>query len=530
MTAVRRGWLYALNGDGISRQGPRIVEGAAAVCAVLDQVAGANAPGADTAAASGRRRRCGVAASLQRRRREVAPARDGADLAQRPLAPCRRSGRAGSASGARSAGTPPARARAAASRPRAACAPGASPVRLATRKMWVSTAIVGSPKAVLSTTLAVLRPTPGSASSASRVARHLAAVLARPGSRQVAITFFALVRNRPIVRIASSQRRPRRARASPAASARRANSARGRLVDAAVGGLRRQQHRDQQLEDAACTRARSPAPGWRRAAREERLDVGGLHARAGRRRAATSRSAALEARRRRRIARHRASRAGAARSAGAVARAQRASRSAPAQSRAVAAAARAAASRRLQASQPVRSPPRRRSRCSRPGRAAGTARSRCSRLGDHGVHALGRADDRIDRAGLEAAACSRCSRPRRSRASARGPSAPQAGSSGSGRPAEQARPGARSPSAPPGGQRLMSASPRGDRLGVGAAVRRSRSACTASAAARVEHARSAASASRRHRASSGARRVGDACAARRLARLAAARRAADARR
>jgi len=38
MTAVRRSWLYALNGDNISRQGPRVVDGAAAVCAVLDQV------------------------------------------------------------------------------------------------------------------------------------------------------------------------------------------------------------------------------------------------------------------------------------------------------------------------------------------------------------------------------------------------------------------------------------------------------------------------------------------------------------
>ena len=52
---------------------------------------------------------------------------------------------------------------------RAHVLPGASPVRLATRKMCVSTAIVGSPNAVLRTTFAVLRPTPGSASSASRV-------------------------------------------------------------------------------------------------------------------------------------------------------------------------------------------------------------------------------------------------------------------------------------------------------------------------------------------------------------------------
>ena len=37
--------------------------------------------------------------------------------------------------------------------------PGAIPVRLATRKIWVSTAIVGWPKAVFRTTLAVLCPT-----------------------------------------------------------------------------------------------------------------------------------------------------------------------------------------------------------------------------------------------------------------------------------------------------------------------------------------------------------------------------------
>src|SRR6185437_1693705 len=46
--------------------------------------------------------------------------------------------------------------------------PTANPVRFPTRKMWVSTAMVGSPKATFSTKLAVLRPTPGSASRASR--------------------------------------------------------------------------------------------------------------------------------------------------------------------------------------------------------------------------------------------------------------------------------------------------------------------------------------------------------------------------
>jgi len=43
MTAVRRSWLYSLDGDAISRQGPRIVAGAAAVCAVLDQIRGERA-------------------------------------------------------------------------------------------------------------------------------------------------------------------------------------------------------------------------------------------------------------------------------------------------------------------------------------------------------------------------------------------------------------------------------------------------------------------------------------------------------
>ena len=47
-------------------------------------------------------------------------------------------------------------------------APGARPVRLPIRKIWVSTAIVLSPNATFNTTLAVLRQTPGRASSASR--------------------------------------------------------------------------------------------------------------------------------------------------------------------------------------------------------------------------------------------------------------------------------------------------------------------------------------------------------------------------
>ena len=38
LIAVRRQWLYTLPGDAITRQGPRIVDGARAVCAALDEV------------------------------------------------------------------------------------------------------------------------------------------------------------------------------------------------------------------------------------------------------------------------------------------------------------------------------------------------------------------------------------------------------------------------------------------------------------------------------------------------------------
>ena len=46
--------------------------------------------------------------------------------------------------------------------------PGARPVRLPSLKIWVSTAMVGSPNAEFKITLAVFRPTPGRACSASR--------------------------------------------------------------------------------------------------------------------------------------------------------------------------------------------------------------------------------------------------------------------------------------------------------------------------------------------------------------------------
>ncbi len=50
------------------------------------------------------------------------------------------------------------------------CAPGGQPGAVRNAKDRVSTAIVVSPKAILSTTFAVLRPTPGNASSDSRSA------------------------------------------------------------------------------------------------------------------------------------------------------------------------------------------------------------------------------------------------------------------------------------------------------------------------------------------------------------------------
>jgi hypothetical protein len=66
------------------------------------------------------------------------------------------------------------------------------------RKMCVSTAMVGWPKAVLRTTLAVLRPTPGKASSASRDS-GTSPPCSSIRMRQVSMTFLALVRYRPMV-------------------------------------------------------------------------------------------------------------------------------------------------------------------------------------------------------------------------------------------------------------------------------------------------------------------------------------------
>src|SRR5207244_1694269 len=93
------------------------------------------------------------------------------------------------------------------------------PVRLATRKICVSTAMVGSPNATFSTTLAVLRPTPGNLSKASR-SRGTTPPCCSTSMRDSATMLRALVRKRPIVRISSVMRAPpRRALSSPIMSA-----------------------------------------------------------------------------------------------------------------------------------------------------------------------------------------------------------------------------------------------------------------------------------------------------------------------
>lgn len=71
-------------------------------------------------------------------------------------------------------------------------------MRLQTRKMWVSTAIVGNPNAVLRMTLAVFLPTPGNASSSSRVCGTSPPCDSRRMAH-VSIKFFALALNKPIV-------------------------------------------------------------------------------------------------------------------------------------------------------------------------------------------------------------------------------------------------------------------------------------------------------------------------------------------
>ena len=100
--------------------------------------------------------------------REIAQIAHHAGRAQAACAPRRCSAHAGSANDAHAAGYFSGTRFSRLSSTASTSLPGARPVRLETRKIWVSTAMVGSPNATFSTTLAVLRPTPGNSSSASR--------------------------------------------------------------------------------------------------------------------------------------------------------------------------------------------------------------------------------------------------------------------------------------------------------------------------------------------------------------------------
>ena len=117
--------------------------------------------------------------------------------------------------------------------------PGARPVRLATRKMWVSTAMVGCAERRIQHHIGGLAADPGQLPRAPRgVLRHLAAMLRRAAPWQVAMMFLALLLYSPIDLTYGVM--PLTPRASIAG--RRvchAEQIRGGLVDALVGGLGR---------------------------------------------------------------------------------------------------------------------------------------------------------------------------------------------------------------------------------------------------------------------------------------------------
>ncbi len=99
-------------------------------------------------------------------------------------APDRHSARAGSASDARASGTGRGHCPRSRARPRRRRGPGAMRVRLPTRKICVSTACAGWPKAQDSTTLAVLRPTPGRLVQGGAAVGHLPGVIVDQDARQ----------------------------------------------------------------------------------------------------------------------------------------------------------------------------------------------------------------------------------------------------------------------------------------------------------------------------------------------------------
>ena len=119
-------------------------------------------------------------------------------------------------------------------------------VRLATRKMCVSTAMVGSPKAVFRMTLAVFRPTPGSLLQRLPGARHLATVLLDEDLAGLDdVLGFAV--EEPDGADVTLEPGDAQGEDLLGSVGHRVQLGRG-LVDAYVGGLGREHHGDQQLE------------------------------------------------------------------------------------------------------------------------------------------------------------------------------------------------------------------------------------------------------------------------------------------
>ena len=147
--------------------------GAPPRCSMSETVPRGTNSAADPACLSALRSRKTLSLGFFRRKLFGLVRENGTDRAPRrsgrkAFAPCRYSGHAGSASDGHAAGISPAPAF-----PGPVPLPAHSfpaPVRCGweTRKICVSTAMVGSPNATFRTTLAVLRPTPCNSSSASR--------------------------------------------------------------------------------------------------------------------------------------------------------------------------------------------------------------------------------------------------------------------------------------------------------------------------------------------------------------------------
>ncbi len=106
--------------------------------------------------------------------------------------------------------------------------------------------MVGQPNAVLSTTFAVLRPTPGKASSAAR-SSGTSPPCCSSRIRQVLMTFSALLLNRPMVFDIGLHAFHAQLQHGFWRIGDRIEQGSG-FIDAHIGRLCREQHRDQQLK------------------------------------------------------------------------------------------------------------------------------------------------------------------------------------------------------------------------------------------------------------------------------------------